>query len=140
MSSTQPPAPGPRRLKLCLAASGGGHVRQLLDLEPVWSQHDYFFVTEPTALGESLAAKHRSYFLPHFAWGQAKQGSPLRMLAGACRSLVAAWKVMWRERPDVVISTGAGAVIFPVLLGRLLGARVVVVDSHVGIRFRGSRV
>jgi UDP-N-acetylglucosamine--N-acetylmuramyl-(pentapeptide) pyrophosphoryl-undecaprenol N-acetylglucosamine transferase len=130
MSDPSPPAAGsPPGLKLCLAASGGGHVRQLLDLEPVWSRHERFFITEETALGESLAKGQRTYFLPHFAWGQAKLGAPLRMLAGAWRSFFASLAIMRRERPDVVISTGAGAVIFPVLLGRLMGAHVVVVES-----------
>jgi UDP-N-acetylglucosamine transferase subunit ALG13 len=129
MSSTKIGEITHRRLRLCLAASGGGHVRQLLDLEPVWSRHDYFFVTEPTAMGESLALKHRSYFLPHFAWGQAKLGAPLRMIANAWKGMFAAWKIMRSERPDVVITTGAGAVFFPVLFGRLLGARVIVIES-----------
>lgn len=118
-----------RRLKLCLAASGGGHVRQLLDLEPVWSRHDYFFVTEETALGETLSSQHKTHFVPHFAWGQAKLGAPFRMLASAFRSVFRSLSIILRERPDVVISTGAGAVIFPVLWARLLGARVVVVES-----------
>src|SRR6516165_6935795 len=54
-------------LRLCLAGSGGGHVRQILDLEPAWSGHDYFFLTEDTALGKSLALQHRTHFVPHFA-------------------------------------------------------------------------
>jgi UDP-N-acetylglucosamine--N-acetylmuramyl-(pentapeptide) pyrophosphoryl-undecaprenol N-acetylglucosamine transferase len=123
------PSGSPRGVKLCLAASGGGHVRQLLDLEPVWSRHDHFFVTEQTALGESIAKNHRTHYLPHFALGQAKLGAPLRMLGSAIKSLFASIAIMVRERPDVVISTGAGAVIFPVLLGRLIGAHVVVVES-----------
>src|SRR3546814_7209069 len=45
--------------KICLAGSGGGHVRQLLDLEPAWRGHDAFFVTEDKALGESLAEHYR---------------------------------------------------------------------------------
>lgn len=116
-------------LKICLAASGGGHVRQLLDLQPVWSVGDHFFVTEDTALGRSLGKDHRTYFVPHFAWGQAKLGAPFRMLGRAAKSFVASAKIMLREKPDVVISTGAGAVIFAVLWGRLIGARVIVVES-----------
>lgn len=116
-------------LKICLAASGGGHVRQLLDLQPVWSKGDYFFITEDTALGRSLGGDHPTYFVPHFAWGQAKQGAPLKMLAGAWRSFFACGKALLRERPDVVISTGAGAVIFAVIWARLTGARVIVVES-----------
>jgi UDP-N-acetylglucosamine--N-acetylmuramyl-(pentapeptide) pyrophosphoryl-undecaprenol N-acetylglucosamine transferase len=129
MPSTGDTANAPRRLRVCLAASGGGHVRQLLDLEPVWSQYDYVFVTEGTALGQTLADQHRTFFLPHFAWGQAKQGSPFKMAALAVKSFFRSLSFMLRERPDVVISTGAGAVIFPVLWGRLLGAHIVIVES-----------
>ncbi|MDB5424549.1 MAG: hypothetical protein JWQ29_1965 [Phenylobacterium sp.] len=118
----------PRR-RIALAASGGGHVRQLLDLQPVWSEHDYFFITEDTALGQSLSADHRTHLIPHFAWGQAKQGAALRMLGRAFTSFFRSASIILRERPDVIISTGAGAV-FPALLwARLLGAKVVVVES-----------
>ncbi|MBL8770967.1 MAG: hypothetical protein JNK30_06250 [Phenylobacterium sp.] len=128
-SEPQNPTRDRAGLRVCLAASGGGHVRQLLDLEPVWSRFDHFFVTEDTALGRTLSERHRTHFLPHFAWGQAKLGAPFRMLAGAARSLARSVGIMLRERPDVIISTGAGAVYFPVLLGRLLGAHVVVIES-----------
>ena len=121
--------PTPKRLRLCLAASGGGHLRQLLDLKPVWSQHDYFFVTEDTALGRSLADEHRVAFVPHYGWGQARLGKGLRMARAAVVNFFQAAAVMLRERPQVVISTGAGAVFFPVLWARLMGARVVVIES-----------
>lgn len=123
------PLPSPSRLKVCLAASGGGHVRQLLDLQTVWSRHDYFFVTEDTALGQTLAHQHPTHFVPHFAWGQAKFGTPFRMLGQAVVSAFRSFGIILRERPDLVISTGAGAVIFPVLWARLLGARIVVMES-----------
>lgn len=117
------------RLKICLAASGGGHVRQLLDLAPVWSAHDYFFITEDTALGASLADKHKVYFVPHVAVGQARLGAPIKMVTGAIRSIFRSAKIIRRERPDVVISTGAGAVFFAVAWARLFGARTVVIES-----------
>lgn len=116
-------------LRLCLAASGGGHLRQLLDLEPVWRKHDYLFVTEDTALGRSLAKDHPTAFLPHVAWGQAKQGAVLRMLSGAIVSLLRSGRMMLRRRPDVLITTGAGAVYPPVLWARLLGTRVIAIES-----------
>lgn len=121
-------APGPR-LRICLAASGGGHVRQLLDLEPVWSKHDYFFLTEDTALSQSLGERHRAHFVTHVALGQARLGSPVRMALAGVRNFFQSARAILRERPDVVISTGAGAVYFGVLLARLAGARIVVVES-----------
>lgn len=118
-----------RSLKICLAASGGGHVRQLLDLEPIWKKHRYFFVTEDTALGQTLSERHPTHFLPHFAWGQAKQGAIGKMLARAFGSFFSSAWIILRERPDVLISTGAGAVFFVVMWARLTGARVIVVES-----------
>jgi UDP-N-acetylglucosamine transferase subunit ALG13 len=121
--------PAGPRLRLCLAASGGGHVRQLLDLEEVWSAHDAFFVTEDTALGKSLQGRHRVHFVPHFAWGQAKLGAPFRMAWRAAVSFFRSAAIVLKERPDVVISTGAGAVCFAILWARLTGACVVVIES-----------
>jgi hypothetical protein len=47
--------------------------------------------------------------VPHFAWGQAKLGAPFRMLAVAFASVFRSLGVILRERPDLVISTGAGS-------------------------------
>jgi UDP-N-acetylglucosamine transferase subunit ALG13 len=120
---------GPGRLRVCLAGSGGGHVRQILDLEPAWSAYDAFFVTEDTALGKSLSDQHRTYFVPHYAAGQARLGAPFKMIWGAVRNFMQSASIVLRTRPDVVISTGAGAVFFTVALARLTGAYVVVVES-----------
>lgn len=130
MSTTSDDRSGQGRpLKICLAASGGGHVRQLLDLQAVWSRYDHFFITEDTALGQTLASEHRTYFVPHYAWGQVKFGTPFRMLSRAFLSFFRTARVLLRERPDLVISTGAGAVFFVVVLGRLFGAKVLVIES-----------
>jgi UDP-N-acetylglucosamine transferase subunit ALG13 len=118
-----------RPLRICLAASGGGHVRQLLDLRPVWQKHRYFFITEETALGRTIGVDHPTVFLPHFAWGQAKQGKVLRMLGLAFQSFFKAAAIILRERPDVLITTGAGAVYPAVLWARILGTKVIAIES-----------
>jgi UDP-N-acetylglucosamine transferase subunit ALG13 len=132
-------AASPRRegrgVRICLAGSGGGHVRQLLDLEPFWSKHDYFFLTEDTALGQSLRESHRTYLVPHFAWGQAKLGAPFRMLAAAVKSFFQSAAIIAKEQPSIIVSTGAGAVFFAVVWAKLLGARVVIIESFA--RFEG---
>ncbi|WP_249042080.1 UDP-N-acetylglucosamine transferase subunit ALG14 [Sphingobium limneticum] len=107
----------------------------MLDLEPLWSGRDYFFVTENTALGRSIAAAHEAYLVPHVALGQARLGAPFRMMVAAARNLVRSAMVVWRKRPDLVITTGAGSVFFIVLWARLLGARIVAIDSFA--RFKG---
>lgn len=116
-------------LKLCLAASGGGHLRQILDLKPVWESAPYFIVTEDTALGRSLASQHHVEFVEHFALGQAKLGQPWKMATSAFRNLVQSARIIAYHKPDVVISTGAGAVFWAAMLAKLRGSKVVLIDS-----------
>lgn len=124
-----------RPIKLCLAASGGGHVRQMLDLEDLWSRCDYFMITEETPLTLSLAEKHPVRFIPHVALGQARLGHPFKMLTSAVTSLFRSLKIIRRERPDIFVTTGAGSAVFPMLWARLMGARIILIDSVA--RFRG---
>ena len=123
----EPQASG--RLRICLAASGGGHVRQILDLEDLWSEHDSFFVTEDTALGRSIAQTQETYFVPHVALGQAKSGKSLSMLRGAADSFNVSRKIVQKTRPDVILTTGAGSMSFLVIWGRLMGAKIILIDS-----------
>lgn len=123
------PPGGRPPLRVCLAGSGGGHVRQLLDLEPAWAPHDYFFVSEDTALSRSIAEKHPMRFVSHFALGQARLGKPWKMATSALRNFLEAGKIMLKERPDVLITTGAGAVFWSVVWARMTGTRIVLVES-----------
>lgn len=119
----------PRPLKLALCASGGGHVRQILDLEPVWRAHDFFFVTEDLALGRSIGAQHRTMYVAHCALGQVRLGAPFRMIAAAVRNLCQSLRIVLRERPEAVLTTGAGSMFFMLLFARMAGARIILIDS-----------
>lgn len=122
-------------LRLCLSAAGGGHLRQLFDLEPVWRDANSFVVTEKSALGRTLAQRSRAYAVPHFALGQARLGAPARMLRLALTSLFRSATIVLRERPDAVITTGSGSQLFVVIWARVIGAHVILVDSFA--RFDG---
>jgi UDP-N-acetylglucosamine transferase subunit ALG13 len=124
-----------RRLRICLAASGGGHLRQLLDLEPVWGAYDHFFVTEKIALGESVAREHRVHFVDHYSFGQIRWGQPLKMLRAMISNLVQSIRLLRTEKPDIIITTGAGAVFWTALLGRLSGKPLILIESFA--RFDG---
>ena len=121
-------------LKICLAASGGGHVRQLLDMLPAVSGHQCFFMTESTALGQSINAEYPTYFVDHVALGQARHGNSFKMIAAAARNAAQSFRIIRRERPDIILSTGAGSMAFAMLWSRLFGARLVLVDSFARVQ------
>jgi len=104
-------------------------MRQILDLEPLWKNASCLFVTEDTALGRSIARDHPTAFVTHVALGQARLGAPFHMAAAALRNAWQSLRIVLRHRPDAVITTGAGSMFFTVLWARIMGARIVLVDS-----------
>ena len=118
-----------RKLKVCLAASGGGHLHEMLDLRPYWESHDRFFITEPTPIAKSLATTERVHCVPEIALGHFRHRSWPAVLRATLRNIRGAWRAIRKERPDLVISTGAGGVFFAVLFAKLHGAKYIHVEA-----------
>jgi UDP-N-acetylglucosamine--N-acetylmuramyl-(pentapeptide) pyrophosphoryl-undecaprenol N-acetylglucosamine transferase len=127
MQSRHPGGEG--KLRLCLAASGGGHIRQLLDLEEAWSPYQYVFVSEDTALSRSIVQQHPVHFLSHFAIGQIRRDGFLRAIWSGFKNFCQSALLAVKLRPDVVISTGAGTVFFFMIWCRLLGAKFILIET-----------
>ncbi len=117
----------PKGFKICLACSGGGHLRQILLLADLYHDCDHFFVTQATPLAESIQKEHRVHFVGDVALGLLKK-SP-GMWRACFRNLVECFRIYWRERPDVVLSTGAGAVLNLLWIARLSGSKVIFLET-----------
>jgi len=113
-----------KQLKICLAASAGGHTSQLLKLSRSWDGHRTFCVTTTQVLADQLRKFGSVYVV-----GESNHQHPLKVLVVLIRCI----KIVLREKPDVVISTGASAGCLMCLLGKLLGARVIWIDSITNI-------
>jgi UDP-N-acetylglucosamine:LPS N-acetylglucosamine transferase len=114
---TPPPARSKR--KILAVASSGGHWTQLLRLRPAFAGHEVVFVTtQPDSRGD--VAPDRFHCVP-----DANRNNKLRVLLLLLRTLL----VVLRERPDVVISTGAAPGYFALRFGRLFGARTLWLES-----------
>lgn len=119
----------PKKIRICLAASGGGHLHEMLDLRAFWEEHDRFFVTEPTPIAQSLDASERVHLVEPIAFGHFRARPLVSVLRAAAQNIGAAWRAVRTERPDVVLSTGAGSVFFVVLFAKLLGAKYIHVEA-----------
>jgi UDP-N-acetylglucosamine:LPS N-acetylglucosamine transferase len=106
-------------VRVLAIASGGGHWVQLLRLRPAWEGCDVAFATVSRAYAAQVAPQ-RFHSIP-----DATRWNKLGVLWLALRVLI----VMLRERPDVVISTGAAPGYFALRFGRWLGARTAWLDS-----------
>lgn len=112
---------GPKEIKVCFAASSGGHLEQLLALEPLMERYSSFILTERTSYEAKLPVRslflrqvnrHEATFLTH-------------MLANS----VTSFRYWLAERPDVIVCTGVLATIPFCIVGRALGSRLVYIES-----------
>ena len=93
-------------MKIALVSSAGGHLLQLHSLRPWWEKHDRFWVTFPMPDARSLLRDEEVFWAYH---------PTTRNVGNLFRNLALAWRVLRRQRPDIVVSTGA-AVAFPFFL------------------------
>lgn len=106
-------------MKICLVCSPGGHLTQIRRLKKFYRKYDYFFVTFFSKPIEELAKQERFYFVKD------PGRNPYRFLVNIFQSL----KVFLKERPDAIISTGAGVAIAMCWWARLFGRRVIFIED-----------
>jgi beta-1,4-N-acetylglucosaminyltransferase len=117
-----------------LVCSPGGHLQQMLSLEPAWGDCERTWVSLRAADSEQLLADE------NVVWAS---GPTNRSLTKLVRNAILAWRVLRTVRPDAVLSTGAALAVPFLLLGRLFGARVVYVESFTrteGLSMAGKMV
>ena len=110
--------------KLCLACSVGGHLTQLLQLQPFFSKFEHFFITEDTRMTREMAKTENVKLVKLI--NRKKKSFPLLLIYNSTLSLI----YLIREKPDVIISTGALSAVPVCYIGKLLGTKVVFIESY----------
>ena len=108
------------KLRICLVASAGGHLNQLLKLQNSWNGCDVCCITTSDTVREKLQVYRKVYVV-----GESNRQHPVRVISVLLKCI----KVVFKERADVLISTGASVGCMACFLGKLYGARVVWIDS-----------
>lgn len=106
-------------MKVCLVGSSGGHLTHLYMLKPFWENKDRFWVTFAKEDAKSLLEGEKMYpcYFP-----------TNRNLKNLIKNTMVAWKVLKKERPDLIISSGAAVAVPFFYLGKLLGAKTIYIE------------
>lgn len=103
-----------------LICSTGGHFRAIQELKAFWETQDRIWITFYSPATDNILAGEKVYW----AWSPTN-----RNLKNLVRNFFLACKVLLKERPSVVISTGAGVAVPFLILSKLLGSKTVFVES-----------
>ncbi|MGF7032999.1 UDP-N-acetylglucosamine:LPS N-acetylglucosamine transferase [Paenibacillus mucilaginosus] len=110
-------------MKIALACSVGGHFTQMRQLEKMYKRFDHFFITEDTLMTREYAEKERIYFLRLI---NRKKWNFLYLFLV---NLLLSVQVLLKEKPDVIICTGALSSIPFCVIGKMLGIKLIFIES-----------
>lgn len=108
-------------MRVLLVGSSGGHLAQLMCLEPWWRLHERHWVTFPTADATSKLVDEDVTWAHH---------PTTRNLKNLIRNARVALGVMLKVRPDVIVSTGAGVALPFFWFSRITSATSVYLEVY----------
>ncbi|SPS03295.1 PssD/Cps14F family polysaccharide biosynthesis glycosyltransferase [Latilactobacillus sakei] len=106
-------------MKVCLVGSSGGHLTHLYLLKEYWGKHDRVWVTFDKPDAKSILKDEKVYdcYYP-----------TNRNFKNLVRNTFLAFKILFKERPDVIISSGAAVAVPFFWLSKLFGAKTVYIE------------
>ena len=106
-------------MKVCMVGSSGGHLSHLYLLKPFFKDKDRFWVTFEKEDAKSLLKNERFYpcYFP-----------TNRNAKNLIKNTWLAYKILKKEKPDVIISSGAAVAVPFFYLGKLFGAKTIYIE------------
>lgn len=108
-------------MKICLVGSSGGHLTHLHLLKEFWENHERVWVTFDKIDSQSLLKDEKKYWCYY---------PTNRNLKNLFLNSFLALKVLIKEKPDVIISSGAAVAIPFFYLGKIFGCKTVYIEVY----------
>ena len=108
-----------KNFKICLVRSSGGHLTHLYMLKPFWKDKNRFWVTFDKEDARSLLKDEKMYpcYFP-----------TNRNIKNLIRNTFLAIRVLKKEKPDLIISSGAAVAVPFFYLGKMMGAKLIYIE------------
>ena len=108
--------------KVCFVSSSGGHLEEISKLNIVCDKYENILITEKNSFTQSSFGK-KQYFLPQI--NRKELFFIFKFIHIFFKSLV----ILLKEKPDVIISTGALASYPCCLLGKMMKKKIIYIES-----------
>jgi len=103
--------------KICIVSSCGGHLTEVRTLRSIYDKYEHFYVINARVCLPSDMADN-TYFICH-------SERDFRFFL----NLWQAWRILRRERPQLILSTGAGPCVPFAIVGKLLQVPSIFVET-----------
>lgn len=106
-------------MKICLVGSSGGHLKHLHMLKPFWDNKNRFWVTFDKEDARSLL-KDEKFYSCYYPTN--------RNIKNLIKNTYLAIKILKKERPDLIISSGAAVAVPFFYIGKLFGSKLIYIE------------
>ena len=108
-----------KKIKICLVGSSGGHLTHLYMLKPFWQDKERFWVTFDKEDARSLLKNEKIYpaYYP-------SNRSIKALIINSWRAI----KILRKEKPDLIISSGAAPAIPFFWIGKIMGTKNIYIE------------
>lgn len=113
-------------IKVCFAASSGGHLEEIACLRKIEKNYDTFLITEKGKFDE-VKFTDKIYYLKQI--NRKEFFFIFKFLIIFLKSFF----IVFKENPNFIISTGALATIPVCLIGKIMGKKVIYIESFARI-------
>jgi UDP-N-acetylglucosamine:LPS N-acetylglucosamine transferase len=113
-----------KKKKLLFISSVGGHLTELMQINSLFSEYDYHLVTESTAITKELKDKYPMSFLVFGA-----RNHLFKYLFKFSFNILKSLYIFLKEKPDVIITTGAHTAVPMCYIAKLFGKKVIYIES-----------
>lgn len=104
--------------KICLISSSGGHFEQLMMLKTLQNSYDIYIVTEKTRYIDD-----EGYYVDQINRQEKK------FFFSLIKNFFQSLKIFLKEKPDIIISTGALCVVPTFIIGKIFGKKLIFIES-----------
>lgn len=107
-------------MKICLVCSSGGHLDHLYMLKPFWEDKDRFWATfdKEDSLSHLQGEKIYPVYYP-------SNRSIKALIINTCRAI----KILRKEKPDLIISSGAAPAVPFFYIGKMMGMKTIFIEA-----------
>ena len=106
-------------IKVCLVGSSGGNLTHLYMLKEFWKNKKRFWATFDKKDAQSILKDEKKYYCYY---------PTNRNIFNLIRNTFLAIKVLKKEKPDLIISSGAAVAVPFFYIGKLMGAKTVYIE------------
>jgi UDP-N-acetylglucosamine:LPS N-acetylglucosamine transferase len=106
-------------MKIAMVCSSGGHLAELMALKSAVKKYDRFWITFKSPITRKTLKGEKFYLVDD------PRRNPIKFIPLFFKSL----KFFWKERPDVVITTGAGVAIPFCMIAKMFRKKLIFVES-----------